>query len=1383
MRPRSVRFVVLVMAISTSLLITACGGGSGSGGSGGSTTPTPVVTSISPASVLAGSSAFTLTVNGSGFIASSVIQVGGTAESTAYVSASQLTAAVSASQIVNGAELVILVLNGTISSSGAAVNLEVDNPVPAISSLSPASEIAGVSSPAPVVVTGTGFDASTVIDVNGTARATSFTSSTQVSVTLTAADVASAGNLSLTAVNPTPGGGTSTAAALAIAAATPNPVIASVSPTQLYVGSVGSLDVTGSNFDQASVVLWNGMPLATTFLVGTQATQSLGATVPASSLTSAGTASVTVTTPTALSPSNAVSITIALPPVPTITSISPAGVPLNTATQLTINGTGFVQSSTVQFDGNTVASNYVNGGEITVQIAGSQIPLPGNHIITVTTPGAGASNTETLTAYIAIQTNAMAQNAANGLLYVSVPGSAGPPYGDSIVSVDPATGALGTPIYVGSEPDKLAISSDGTTLWVGLDGASAVREVNLTTGNAGVQFSLADNTGVYDYPPVVHAIAVLPGSDNSIVASVTTNNGLYEDLLTIYDSGVARANTIPLSTISSLPALFVNPTKPEVYATSYESGYQVLSYDASGLTHIAGNSGTTNSSAIYGTAVQVDNGNAYLDTGVVLEAETGTLEGTFYLSGTTVATGPMVSDSTLGKNFILSANSGSGAAYTINAFNESNYDLDASDSIPVNGALPGVKYGSGSSTETELNGNNNVDTMVRWGSNGVAFRAANGVFSLRSNAVNDLSATSADLGVSISAPASASAGSNYSAIATIVNNGPSTATNAVMTAAIPAGTTVVSASSSAGSCFVAAEVSCSVGNIANAATVTVTIQLAANTAGNAPLSATVSAGEKDPVSSNNTASATTAITGTSLAPVPSITSVSPYAAQAGASDFTLTVHGGGFTQDSAIEWGTTALSTSYVSATELTADVPGSLLTSMGWAPVTVDTPSPGGGTSNALPFSIYAAVSLQANHLLYDPFTRLLYASVNSSSTQITGNSLVTIDPNTGSLGTPVSAGSQPDKMALTDDGNFLYVNLDGANAVGRFNMATQKMDFTFPVGAGSFFTPALRDIAALPGSETTIAVDLGEDEGLALYDIDPANQTATARSTSGGNFATGSYTGSSLQFLNASTLFSFDIDTTGQTFNAWAVTPTGLSGGYNSDFTLNNFSAFKIRNAVAYANLGGVANPAVTPPEQLGVFLPPAANSGSSNPFGYYSNYGEITEPDTSQGLSFFAQTNNSSSSGEGLTISVFNQQNYSQFESMSPGFTTTASSVSLIDLLRCGQEGLAILRSDGVIMLFQGGFIVPGLLTQSAPASLASSSALNHGSGNSVMTLTGSGFLPGVAVMWNGNYRTTTVVSSSQVTVDLPASDLTAAGTSTVTAVNPGATSSNSLTVTIN
>jgi trimeric autotransporter adhesin len=53
----------------------------------------------------------------------------------------------------------------------------------------------------------------------------------------------------------------------------------------------------------------------------------------------------------------------------------------------------------------------------------------------------------------------------------------------------------------------------------------------------------------------------------------------------------------------------------------------------------------------------------------------------------------------------------------------------------------------------------------------------------------------------------------------------------------------------------------------------------------------------------------------------------------------------------------------------------------------------------------------------------------------------------------------------------------------------------------------------------------------------------------------------------------------------------------------------------------------------------------------------------------------------------------------------------------------------------------------------------------------------------VTWNGSYRTTTIVSSTQVTVAIPASDLASAGTGSLVATNPGAAASNTLTITIN
>jgi hypothetical protein len=105
--------------------------------------------------------------------------------------------------------------------------------------------------------------------------------------------------------------------------------------------------------------------------------------------------------------------------------------------------------------------------------------------------------------------------------------------------------------------------------------------------------------------------------------------------------------------------------------------------------------------------------------------------------------------------------------------------------------------------------------------------------------------------------------------------------------------------------------------------------------------------------------------------------------------------------------------------------------------------------------------------------------------------------------------------------------------------------------------------------------------------------------------------------------------------------------------------------------------------------------------------------------------------------------------------------------------------------VLILLRGPFVVPQLLTQNVSASLTSSSAttITHGAGNTMLTLTGSNFTPGVAVSWNGSYRTTTIVDATRVTVAIPASDLSAAGSASLVATNPGASASNALAITIN
>jgi hypothetical protein len=91
-------------------------------------------------------------------------------------------------------------------------------------------------------------------------------------------------------------------------------------------------------------------------------------------------------------------------------------------------------------------------------------------------------------------------------------------------------------------------------------------------------------------------------------------------------------------------------------------------------------------------------------------------------------------------------------------------------------------------------------------------------------------------------------------------------------------------------------------------------------------------------------------------PMPGINSLSPAITDAGGTAFTLTVNGSSFVSSSTVYWGSTALTTKYVNATQLTAQVPSSAIQASGISVITVQTPTPGGGTSNSLDFEVDTA-------------------------------------------------------------------------------------------------------------------------------------------------------------------------------------------------------------------------------------------------------------------------------------------------------------------------------------------------------------------------------------------------------------------------------------------
>lgn len=93
-------------------------------------------------------------------------------------------------------------------------------------------------------------------------------------------------------------------------------------------------------------------------------------------------------------------------------------------------------------------------------------------------------------------------------------------------------------------------------------------------------------------------------------------------------------------------------------------------------------------------------------------------------------------------------------------------------------------------------------------------------------------------------------------------------------------------------------------------------------------------------------------------PKPLIGSLSPGFTSASGAAFTLTVTGSGFISASTVYWGATALTTQFLSATQLKAQVTAADVSIAGTTAVTVQPPTPGGGTSNSIQFEVDSADS-----------------------------------------------------------------------------------------------------------------------------------------------------------------------------------------------------------------------------------------------------------------------------------------------------------------------------------------------------------------------------------------------------------------------------------------
>jgi len=269
----------------------------------------------------------------------------------------------------------------------------VASPVPAITSASPAILRAGVG--ATLTLTGSGFNALSTVQWNGSPKPTQTISRTTIAATLTGSDLPTQGSGQVAVSNPAPGGGLSAAVTVPIG---PPPTLTAGVP----IVAPG---------EQETVTLANGVGTATDYLtlaaVGSPDASSLQKTTVGTGVTAR---TWTVTMPATAGSYefrlfvNGVRATTSAPVVtdptynrrPVITSLAPASIPAGVSPfTLTVTGSNFISSSAVRWNGADRPTTYVSATSLQATIPASDVAAVGAAQVTVFTPAPGGGTSLT----------------------------------------------------------------------------------------------------------------------------------------------------------------------------------------------------------------------------------------------------------------------------------------------------------------------------------------------------------------------------------------------------------------------------------------------------------------------------------------------------------------------------------------------------------------------------------------------------------------------------------------------------------------------------------------------------------------------------------------------------------------------------------------------------------------------------------------------------------------------------------------------------------------------------------------------------------------------------------------------------------------------------
>ncbi len=420
--------------------------------------------------------------------------------------------------------------------------------------------------------------------------------------------------------------------------------------------------------------------------------------------------------------------------------------------------------------------------------------------------------------------------------------------------------------------------------------------------------------------------------------------------------------------------------------------------------------------------------------------------------------------------------------------------------------------------------------------------------------------------------------------------------------------------------------------------------------------------------------------------------------------------------------------------------LPGTLFKKLGDISIQAVNPAPG-GASAMVALSVYRQTPLAAADAIYEPFTQKFYATMPATSTT-NPNTLVTIDPNTGALGTPIPIGNDPGALGISDDGQTLYVGLNGDHSVVPFNLLTQTAGTAVSLGSDPLKAPLnALDIQVQPGQPGNAVVTLGAagyyygDDGLGL--ISNGKLKNVFLNEAPNNVAVGG-----TRFFDNTNLYGWDTSFQSLGMLHFKITGNTLleAAGFPATYGVGPFASdrtnlYDVNGQVFNATSGAVVG---------NLNMNPIASAILRDP---------------SSGRLFYL----------GDSRQVFDPTTLTQVASGNGPVAWTPRS------MKWGPDGLAYLTPNGtntydLVQVRSNAFYSSAgpnslpTITSLTPATVAAKGS------NFVLTVRGGHFVPGAIVQWNGSPRTTVLVNPYTLTADIPASDIATAGNAQVIVLNP-------------